>query len=309
MNTSRLNNTIYRIANSNDREKMASLAIDLGTFVRDKLREVSIIDKVLPPSYVTHADVQREEDTSTYSMIVDIEPDSEAAVVNLSGQKGARYVKGQRFKIPFTKIDTDEETINVTELPAFTYPVTKVIEDNQVRDIQIAKDVRAFRAIDDIVAASGKEIGIPVGDGTLDKLNTVKLKNLIDVDRLSTDRLVMNIVDFNDLMGLDHTTLGNDLASQVFVDGYVFTTFMGMKIIVTTNPEVVFPGVVYAFTSPDFLGKQFVIQDTQFSIEKRHDVLSWKMWQVLGMGFINTKSVARIDLEASWQRFGADPYP
>ncbi len=302
MNGSRVNQAVYRAATSGSQEKLASLAIDLGTFVRDKLREVSIIDKIVPPNYVTHADVQRETNTSTYSMIVDIEPDSSAAVVNLSGSDNATYVTGQRFRIPFTKIDTGEFQINVSELPAFTYPVTKVIEDNQVRDIQIAKDVKAFRAIDDIITTSGQSTAFGATTGFLDKAKMRDLKNLIDSKKLVTDRLVINVVDFNDLMALDHTELGNDLASQVFVDGYVFTTVMGMKIVVTTNKDIVPIGTVYGFAAPDFLGKQFVLQDTQFSIEKRHDVLSWKMWQVLGVGFINTKSLSKITITDSSDR-------
>lgn len=297
MNTSKVNQAVYRTAMSGSQEKLASLAIDLGTFVRDKLREVSIIDKIVPPNYVTHADVQRETGTSTYSMIVDKEVDSKAAVVNLSGGKSATYVKGTRVRVPFTKIETGEFQINVTELPAFTYPVTKVIEDNQVRDIQIAKDTNAFKTLDAIIKSNADNVADASGLGqATSKTILTLLKNVIDSKKLVTDRIVMNIQNFNELQSTNHTQLGNDLASQVFVDGYVFTTVMGMKLIVTTNSDVVAKNKVYAFAAPDFLGKQFVLQDTQFSIEKRHDLLSWKMWQVLGIGFINNKGVAGLRL-------------
>jgi hypothetical protein len=299
MNTGKVNQAVYRTAMSGSQEKLASLAIDLGTFVRDKLREVSIIDKVVPPNYVTHADVQRETGTSTYSMIVDKEVDSKAAVVNLSGGKAATYVKGTRVRIPFTKVETGEYQINVTELPAFTYPVTKVIEDNQVRDVQIAKDHNAFSAVHAALTARGSGVGYKLETVGIGKSVLTNLKNLIDSQKLVTDRIIMNIQTFNEMMALDHTDLGNDLASQVFVDGYVFTTIMGMKLIVTTNSDIIPKNIIYAFAAPDFLGKQFVLQDTQFSIEKRHDLLSWKMWQVLGIGFVNVKSMAALCLNSA----------
>lgn len=304
MNIPNLNKAFYNAATNGGQEKIANLAIDLGTFVRDRLREVSVIDKVLPPQYVTNADLQREESSNTYSMIVDKEPDSSAAVVNLSGDFKGDYVTGSRVKIPFTKVTSEEKSINVTELPSFTVPITKIIEDNQVRDIQIAKDTAAFQTVDGIIATTGADSLFAISSGLIDKAKFSVLKSLIDTNRLATDRVIMNIADFNDLMALDNTQLGDDLASQVFVDGYVFTKFMGVNLHVTTNSDVVKPGTIYAFAGPDFLGKQFVAQDTQFSIEKRHDVISWKMWQVLGIGFVNTKSVSRIRIYDSGIRHG-----
>lgn len=303
-----MNDALAR-ASLGGQEKLASLAVDLGTFVRDRLREVSVIDRILPPQMVTHSEVQRETDSNSFSMIVDLEPDSRATVVNLAGATGAHYVEGQRFKIPFVKVDTDEEQVKVTELPAYTYPITKVIEDNQVRDIQRAKDINSFLTANSIVLGTGKNPQIATGSGTLNKDMIRTLMNELDTDNLSADRLVMHKADFNDLMALGSDELGRDLASQVFVDGYTYTSVMGLKIVVTTEHEVCNPGRIYAFTKPDFIGKQFVLQDTHFSIEKRHDLLSWKMWQVLGIGFVNVDAVARMDIEDSVTRYPTKQTP
>src|SRR5439155_22019887 len=99
-------------------------------------RERSFSAKILPPEYVTKADCQRSVFHDNLVKIVDIEPQSKASAVNLRGKAYERYVEGDRYEIPFWKVESDKFTKQEAELLAYDYPVTKVIEENSVKDIE-----------------------------------------------------------------------------------------------------------------------------------------------------------------------------
>ena len=60
-----------KLASAEGKEKMAEFG---GSYIRDRLREVSYARKVLPPEMVTRADCQRSVNHDTLVKIVDIEP-------------------------------------------------------------------------------------------------------------------------------------------------------------------------------------------------------------------------------------------
>lgn len=263
-------------------------------FVRSFLREHSVARKIMPPETVTRADLQRSTRHDTLLKIVDFEHPSTAAAVNFRSAGRERYLQGKRYAVPFFKIESDLFVKNEAELLAYEYPITKVIEENSIKDIMFVEDSTFLAAANGAVTASGKKI--VSGDAAVNRGNLTKLVKMIGVDKLQAMVLLMTNVDFDDWQVQVATDVGSPLASEMTVNGYKHDTILRRRVIVTNKTDLLPPGHVFAFTDPQFLGNFFVLNDVRFWIKKEADKVFWKSWSYLGMGIANLRSVAKIEL-------------
>jgi hypothetical protein len=263
-------------------------------FVRSFLREHSFARKVLPPESVTRADLQRSTRHDTLIKIVDFEHPSTAAAVNFRSAGRERYLQGKRYAVPFFKVESDLFVKNEAELLAYEYPITKVIEENSIKDIMFVEDSTFINVCNGAVAASGKFISS--GDTAVSRSNLNKLVKMIDVDKLQSMLILMTNVDFDDWHVQVATDVGSPLATEMTVNGYKYDTIMRRKVVVTNKTDLLLPGNVFAFTDPQFLGNFFILNDVKFWIKKEADKVFWKSWEYVGMGIANLRSIAKIQL-------------
>jgi len=266
-----------------------------GAFVRERLRELSFTRSILPPEYVTKAECQRSVNHDMLVKIVDIEPQSAAAAVNFRGRAYERYIQGDRYEIPFFKVESETFKKNEGELLAYDYPVTKVIEENSVKDLQKTEDGKFIEFTDAVIVANGKNI-TPAEAGIATTKNLVKLFKALDTDELAVGTILMHKADWDDFMTQEATKIGSPLASEMVVNGYKYNTILGHKLVVTIKSSIVAPGTIYEFTDPKYLGNFFVLNDTKFYIEKRKDMVSWCTWEYVGMGYGNLRAAAKMTL-------------
>ena len=266
-----------------------------GAFVRERLRELSFSRSIIPPEYVTKADCQRSVSHDTLVKIVDIEPQSKAAAVNFRGKAFDRYIEGDRYEIPFFKVESEKFKKQEAELLAFDYPVTKVIEENSVKDLQKVEDGQFINFTNAVIVANGKNI-TPAEAGPATAKNLVKLFKCLDTDELAVGTVLMHKADWDDFMTQEATKIGSPLASEIVVNGYKYNTILGHKLVVTIKSSIVPPGTIYVFTDPKYLGNFFILNDTKFYIEKRGDMVSWQTWEYIGMGYGNLRSCGSMTL-------------
>ena len=126
-----------------------------GSWIRDKLREQAFSRHILPPEPVTRADCQRSVNHDTLVKIVDVEPQSRAMAITFRDQPTARFIRGAKAEIPFFTISSEKFEKTEQELLAYEMPITKVIEDNSVKDIQ---DREFLRHIESGVQALQTEV-------------------------------------------------------------------------------------------------------------------------------------------------------
>ena len=283
---------VSRLDSAEGLEKAAQAG---GAFVRERLRELSFARSILPPEYVTKADCQRSVNHDTLVKIVDIEPQSSAAAVNFRGKAYERYVKGDRYEIPFFKIESERFRKNEAELLAYDYPVTKVIEENSVKDIQKQEDGKFIEFTDAVIVANGKAVARTDGSVPTSK-NLVALFKALDTDEMSVGTVLMHKAAWDDFMTQEASKIGSPLASEIIVNGYKYNTILGHKLIVTTKTSIVPANKMYVFADPKYLGNFYILNDTKFYIEKRADMISWQTWEYVGMGYGNLRACASMDL-------------
>lgn len=283
---------IERLDTVDGLQKMAAAG---AAFVRSKIREIGFARRILPPESVTRADLTRAVDHDTLVKIVDIEHESKAKAVNFASEADERYIMGKRYQLPFFKIESEKFIKSEAELMAYDYPVTKVIEENSVKDIQRIEDVKFIEYAEAAVAITGKRI---VSAATaVDRKEINSLFKMIDYDQLSVGCLLLNSVDYDDWMIQPATEIGSPLASEITSEGYKYQTLMNRKLVVTNKHDIVLPGESWAFTEPAYLGNNFILNDMKFWIKKEADLVMWKTWEYLALGFGNIKSIAKIELD------------
>lgn len=266
-----------------------------AAFVRSKIRELGFQRRIQPPVSVTRADLTRSTDHDTLVKIVDIEHDSRAMAINFAAEADERYVQGKRYAIPFFKIESEKFIKSEGELLAYDYPVTKVIEENSVKDIQKVEDIKWIEYCEAAIALTGKRL-VSTATST-DRKEINSLVKMIDFDELEADLLLMNLVDYDDYMIQPATDIGSPLASEITVDGYKYQTILKRKLVVTNKHDVLLPGEIWTFTAPKYLGNAFILNDVKFWIKKEADLIMWKTWEYIGQGIGNIRSVAKIELD------------
>ena len=266
-----------------------------ASFVRAKIREVGFARKILPPESVTRADTQRSTDHDTLVKIVDIEHDSKAMAVNFAGEATERYVQGKRYAMGFFKVESEKFVKSEAELLAYDYPVTKVIEDNSVKDIQRIEDEKFIEFAESAVTITGKRLVSTATAADRRELNS--LFKMIDFNELVVGTVLMNTVDFDDYMIQPATEIGSPLASEITVGGYKYPTIMKRKLVVTNKHDIVLPGEIWAFTDPQYLGNFYILNDVKFWIKKEADLIMWKTWEYIAEGFGNIRSIAKLELD------------
>lgn len=265
-----------------------------NAFVRAIMREVGFARRIIPTEPVTRADCTRSTTHDTLIKIVDLEPNSKAMAVNFRGTADDRYINGKRAAFPFFKIETDKFAKSEGELLAYDYPLTRVIEENSVKDIQAVEDEKFIEYAESAVNVTGKRL--VSADTIVTRRNLTNLFKMIDYDRLSVGVVLMSNVDWDDWQVQPATEIGSPLASEITHGGYNYETILKRKLVVTNKSYLVAPGEIWAFTEPRYLGCFFILNDTKFWIKKEADMVYWKTYEYIAEGFVNIKAVAKLEL-------------
>lgn len=281
------------------KEGMDKVAQEGGAFVRDKLREASFARKILPPQYVSQADLQVSVQHDGVVKIVEIEPESKAMVVNFRGKPSTNYIEGKRVELPFHSVSSEKFEKTEEELLAYRMPLTKVIEQNSVLDIQKVEDETFLRHIDNAIADSSNSVSVNYNtDGSIPEDGFRKLFNKIDEKQLRAEKLLMDTTTFNRIIINNNTndTFGDGgLKGEIAVNGYKYPKLFGRDIIVSNKTDLL-ADKIYTFTSPQYLGEFCILNDTKFHIDKDRNVIEFSAYETIGMVIANTKSAARMDL-------------
>ncbi len=317
---------VQKLETSEGKEKTAEYG---GTYVRDRLREVSFARKILPPIPVTRADCQRSVNHDTLSKVVDVEPKSRALSMSFRGTPEANFIRGPRFEIGFFTISSQMHQKTEQELLAYEMPVTKIIEENSVKDIQEIEDREFTVHIEAAVQALQVEANggvatalnyTSVNAGTVVEFSVIKgelartagandatvrplqrpdlarLFKLLNNNRLKSEQLLMTEGDWTDILQWTVEDFGDKLQSETAVDGYTYNTLLGHRVIRTIKTDILRPGNIYLFTAPEFLGRFYILNNTKFYIDKVANQISFQAWEDVGMGLGNIASVRKLEL-------------
>ncbi len=280
----------------NSKEGIDKVAQAASSFIRSKIREVSFARKIVNPEYVTQADCQRSVQHEGLVKIIDIEPDSNAQIINFRGDPPTDYIAGERFEIPFFAVASDDFQKTEEELLAYEMPLTDVIEKNSIKDIQKQEDTAWVTKYDAAIAtdpANQTSAETLDTDGSIKKSSFVTLFDMLDGNELKTDVLLMNSKTFNKLLLYNATSVGDQVGAEQYVNGFTYSTLFGRKLVVTNKISLV-GDTIYGFAAQEYFGKFFILNDLKFWVDKKRNIITWGAYETIGAGIGNSKSVVSI---------------
>lgn len=295
-----INDTFLESLNTKEGiEKMGEIG---STFIRTKLREAGFARRILVPELLTVGELYRDEQFDQLYKLKDIEPDSTAMAVTLRGRADYNYITGKRYRINFFPIETQRYEKKEEELLAYEMPITKLIEQNSVKDLQYVEDSRLISHVDAAITLSGNSnTSLTYVAGThgdyIPRSVMTTLGGMLTDDDLELEFILMNKKDFQTLYLWDD--LGSALSYEVLPNGYKYETLNGVKIVTTNKRDIVPEGTIYGFANQAFFGDFFVLRDVSFYIKKDYDMISFFAKQLIGMGIGNVNGCAKVVLGAS----------
>ena len=304
------------------------IAARFGGYIRDRLREASFAEQVLPPENVDRSQCQVSPNHDALVKIEYLEPKSRAMVVTFRGEPRANFIRGQKVEVPFITVMSEMFQKPEQEFLAYAFPIGKVIEQNSVRDLGEVQDREFLIHIEAAVQALqteanggsvttldagtvGATVEFSVTKGELARTasapytavslaiqrpDVVRLIKLLDGNRLESDMILLTSVDWNDILQWTVEDQGDKLQSETAVQGYKYNLLLGKRYIRTIKTDILRPGNVYCFTSPDFLGRFYVLNNVKFYIDKVINMIKFVAWKDIGMSIVNIASVRKLEL-------------
>lgn len=273
-------------------EKTAAAITD---FVRTYIREDSFARKILPPKEVTATDLVQQLDTDQPMRIVEMDQRSEAyAVTYLEGAE-TRYYKGKKAPVFYNTIESEKFHKPLEEIMTYRTPIKTLIQQNYLKDLQKAEDKKFIEAVDTIIEANP-------ATHKHTSAGPIKFATLVEGIKLMTDKEVpmgsflICESDFLDLLKQDSNTIGSHVVEDVIVNGFSYTKLLGHTFIRTLKQDIIKPGQIYVFSTPEFLGVFDVLNDVKAFVEQRANILNFHLWETVGMSICNKNGVGKIVL-------------
>lgn len=292
-------------------QNQAKMADAAGLFIAEKLRERSFARQIMTPRQVTRYDLQVSlSNDQLYYMGEKEVKTAPSTAINFKGEPDNQYITTPRFQINIFEISSDMYSKKEIELLASNQPVTKLIEENSVREIEEVEDSFFLKYADSAAAgATGGSnlITYSGGGGQLTKGALKVLVNRISRNRLKCSTILMCQSTYNDFLTMTYQDLGSELLKEVTIEGYKYYNFGGYKMIVSIKDSLFqdtnhtlgsgdYAKFVYGFTEEKALGYFLVLDQTKFGVRKVFNTIEFMGWEYIGMGFGNNNGIARVSL-------------
>jgi len=324
---------VEKLGTEEGRQKIAAYG---GGVIRDHLREVSFARKILPPMPVTPAECQVSTEHDGLVKIEELEPESRAMVVDFRGAARARYIRAPRVAVSFFTIESEHFEKTEQELLAYKMPITKMIEEQSANNLQEIEDRQfliyaeagiqqlqkdsnerygthgAFKASQLSSRAQGPDENASVmkGSGAAAAVaddfvvRPVQRNDFVDFfkmmsgpdRRLRLDMVLLTESDYDDILQWTVEDFGDRIQSETVVDGYKYNTILGRRFVRTIKTDILRRGNMYGFTTPEFLGCFYVLNNTKFYVDKIGNKITFWCWEDIGMAFLNLNSVVKMEL-------------
>ena len=286
-------------------EKTAETSQAVGFFTRDRLRQECVLDRVLPPQFITQADIERNTNDDYPLVRVEKELDTKAFSIGFHGAAETNWFSGSKYEIYFGNLRTQEHNKTQEELMTMRAPVVDYFNRNGVFDLGAQAD-RPFRAALDLAAGVTQVDSLTniITDSTNTSFNkgtAVAALKRLERGRVPAGFWICSEARWNDLLLMQPNDIGYTLVGDLAIGGAKkIPTFLDVPVVRTVEATP-FGSVwddkkVYLVGTPDFLGKNFILTDVTYHMKREYNLLTWAAWMSRGAGIGNTKSVIQINM-------------
>lgn len=276
----------------------------LNAIVRLMVREGAIDRSVLIPEYITYSDLDRQQDTDVLAKIIDVEPNSPAAVVaGFATTPPQIWIQAPRVRATFHRILSNIANYDIELLGTWELDIQQVLADNFARDILAREDGGFFSAVDTFLGTvdtlnpyTGGYPYVTINGGytreTLQEAIAVMYKSYY---RLAPATAVLNFVTARRLMALGREEIGDDAAGQIFREGFSAWKMDKINWISTIKRHIVPDDKIYFFADPRAVGKLYVLSDVTSYMRVDGTWLTFQCWETISQTVVNAAGCAAVN--------------
>ena len=258
-----------------------------SAFVRQKLREDGWARKIFNPTLVSAAELDRQISEEPH-IIVEKEPDSVAASIPFVGRSTPRYFSADRYPVTFYKIASRVFKKSKFELMTSRTDIPTVIQENSVKDLQAQEDQNLYGSLLNIAGAAGNILTISGTTSTnYVRQFTTGIQELIS-KKLPVGNILMTQSMYYNLMSQPATQIGSGLAGELVSGNGGLTGLFGNRFITTIKNDILPDNQFIVFTTPQYLGQMYILQDATVFLKTEADMLSFETYGSIGCGIGNT---------------------
>lgn len=289
----------------------------VNDYLRLRAREDGFARRIQPPVQVTPADLDRQVDTVKPVIVKDMEPNSPAAYsVPFNTVPMNQYMDAPRYRVMFDRIMSHRFTADVANLLTYDLDIRAIFNDIMLKDILAEEDSKYIGVVDttcgtlnDTTATRVTTVG-SVGYVTVGALTRTSLadamKGLPSSNRhLSPSRVLVNNVTIWDVVALDRTDAGGDIAEELFLNGFTERQIMGVTWMITIKTDLVANDVIYQFAAPKFLGDFYTLEDVTVSTKNENFMFEMFAYEMLGATIKNEAAVCKASFTGSFSGWTA----
>ena len=306
------NDTFVDMLEGGQEKKAAQSAL---TFTRNKLRENSFFEKILTPIDIANDELDKSENPELHVKWCDREPDQPPAVsVPLGNVPDGFQFSGTRYPVYFSRLMSPVFQKDIDKLRGYDYDIRQILLENSTKDLATEVDSKGLEKVNSILglpntANAFTGTGLPsyiTLNGGVTRANLVEAVKAFQRLRVpfgptqpdggaSKGIMLMNNVTGADLLKLERSEIGGDLAEKHFTTGVPTPQILGINTVYTIKRELVPDGTIYFFSSEEFLGKYFRLQPLTVFMETKAFFLQFFQYMNIGMTIGNPKGAFRVD--------------
>jgi hypothetical protein len=315
---------------------MSKVAAETERYIRDHLREDGVFPRIIQEETIKPGDPMlrpaTHNDTMTY--LVEVEPETRGMSSDFRGTPNVQWLYAPRAELGFYTVLSPRFAKNEDEMMAYRYSLTRVVEENILKDMLTVVDRHWFINMELAVQAVQAEkqpggvsvalnaaalqgatppVEASVTKGELARIQTgaagatsypwpiqkpdiVLLLQSMHDNELETKRITITRSDRDGFLMWTMEDTGSKLVSETTVEGYKYATICGYELVITIKNKVLRRGNVYATTDAEFLGRNLLLQEPKFYMEKRWNVFQMQAWKIVAQGLLNVAAVRKLEL-------------
>ena len=300
--TQLLNETLFEQLATPGLEKQAVDAIN--DFTRERVREDGFWRKLIPMLPIQNSDLDRQYDTDLPVKIVDMEPDSPAALsLPFATLPTNYYIRGRRYRVQFDRILTPRFTKDVDELRTWVMDIRQVMSDNALKDMLAEEDAKFLLAVNTGLISQGAIVPCS-GTAQWQRLNGGITRDTIQDAfnvlpstpfSLAVHTCLVNHLTVREFLKWGRDEVGGDLSQDLLKNGWTEAEFMNARWIITLKRDLVPNNSIYMFADPKFIGKSYGLEDTTMFVKREAFMLEFFAYESIGGGIGHLGSISRID--------------
>lgn len=284
--------------NAMEQRNIKEAELEGSQFIRTELRQESIAREIFDGSdKLEPDDLDRSAETDQPRRIEEIEPDSVATFVPFNGTARRKWFKGKRFEIFFGKIESQRNVKNKFNLMSYRSDIRKILTENAIYDMADVEDQLFFDEVDNLLslpASAGQTLNL---SGGLSAQNIVSgIQNMIQ-RKYPIGKLVMSKSLHWEAAKIPATSVGDRIAERHYDKGLTDETHLwGIPVITTIKNDIVKDNEFYVFTTQEFLGYHYHLQDATLYIKEEADIYEFFTYSSIGIGLAGNRGVTKVVL-------------